>query len=141
MKSFINLNLTKLPTMKLRTIARVTPVLVAFMLITSFTNGPAAMKYSPAGTWDYTVPGVQSGYEKGQMIIVEEEDGLGVTIALNEYYKVEGEEVEYAKKELKFAVFLENERIDISGKFKRDEFKGKVSYFEGDFEMNAVRLK
>ncbi len=125
----------------MKTFTRVAATVFTLILVTSFTNGPVNMKYSPAGTWDYTVPGVQSGYETGQMIITEKEEGLGVTIALNEYYKIDGEDVEYVKKELKFKVYLENEQITIAGKFEKDEFTGTVSYFEGDFDMSAVRIK
>jgi hypothetical protein len=91
------------------------------------------------GTWDYTVEGVPEGYEAGSMIISEKGKSYGVTMALNEYYKTEGESVNYKKKNLSFVIWVESEEVRISGSFDGDTFTGLVSLSQGDFEMVAKK--
>jgi hypothetical protein len=64
-----------------------------FLIVTmsSFTVEVPAMKYSPAGSWEYSVPGVQAGYEAGTMTIIEDGKGYKVTLQLNEYFKADAE--------------------------------------------------
>jgi len=96
-------------------------------------------KFSPVGSWEYSVPGVEPGYETGTMHIAKEGKEYKVTLELSEYYSVDAEKVVYNKKELSFSVWVENEEILISGNFDEEKFKAKLSYFQGDFELTAVR--
>ena len=105
----------------------------------SFTVEPTAKKFSPVGTWEYSVPGVQPGYEKGSMVIAEDGKEYKVSMALNEYYKVDAEKVVYKKKAISFSFWVESEEVLVSGTFDGDEFKGSLSYFEGDFDITAKR--
>lgn len=113
--------------------------LLLVVLVSSFTVEPYAKKFSPEGTWEYSVPGVQPGYEKGSMIIAEDGKEYKVSMALNEYYTVEAEKVVYKKKAISFSFWVESEEILVSGTFDGDEFKGSLSYFEGDFDITAKR--
>lgn len=116
--------------------------LIALMLVvlaSSFTIEPPAKKFTPVGTWEYSVPGVQPGYEKGSMIVAEDGKDYKVTMVLNEYYKTEAEKVVYKKKTISFSVYVETEEILVTGTFDDDEFKGSLSYFEGDFAITAKR--
>ena len=109
------------------------------VLLSSFTFEASAFKYSPVGSWEYSVPGVQAGYEAGIMTIIEDGKGYKVTLQLNEYFKVDAEKVVYKRKALNFSVWIETEEIRVSGSFDGDNFSGKLSYFEGDFDITANR--
>ena len=125
--------------MKYKTVSRGLIFVVLVILVSSFTFDIPAKKYSPVGSWEYSVPGVQVGYESGTMIIAEDGKNYKVSLQLNEYFKVDAENVVYKKKDLSFSVYVETEEILISGTFDGDNFSGKLSYFEGDFDITANR--
>ncbi len=125
--------------MNYKNVVRGIVVLLFMVLVSSFVSLPDTKKFTPVGTWEYSVPGVQPGYENGSMIIAEEGKDYKVTMVLNEYYKTEAEKVVYKKKAISFSVFVENEEVKVNGNFDGDEFKGKLSYFEGDFDITAKR--
>jgi hypothetical protein len=110
------------------------------VLVSSFTVDAPPKKYSPVGSWEYSVPGVQPGYETGTMIIAQEGKDYKITMVLNEYFKTEAEKIVYNKKTLSFSVWVETEEVLISGFFEGDQFTGKLSYFEGDFDLTAMRI-
>jgi hypothetical protein len=109
------------------------------VLVSSFSVDAPAKKYSPVGSWEYSVPGVQPGYETGTMIIAQEGKDFKITMVLNEYFKTEAEKVVYNRKMLSFSVWVETEEVLVSGSFDGDQFTGKLSYFEGDFDLTAMR--
>ncbi len=119
--------------------ARVVLSLFLVVLISSFTFDAPVMKYSPVGSWEYSVPGVQAGYEAGTMTVIEDGKGYKVTLQLNEYFKVDAEKVVYKRKTLSFSVRVETEEILVSGTFDGDKFTAKLSYSEGDFDLTALR--
>jgi hypothetical protein len=125
--------------MYFKTLAGGAMTIFLFILFSSFTMDAPVLKYSPAGSWEYSAPGVEPGYETGTMIITEDGRNYKVTMALNEYFKVEAENVVYKRKALSFTIWVETEEIVISGTFSGDNFNAKISYFEGDFDMTAVR--
>lgn len=125
--------------MKYKTVFRGLIFMVLVILASSFTFDIPAKKYSPVGSWEYSVPGVQVGYESGTMIIAEDGKDYKVSLQLNEYFKVNAENVVYKKKNLSFSVYVETEEILISGTFEGDEFSAKLSYSEGDFDLIAIR--
>lgn len=125
--------------MNYRNISRGMIALLLVVLVSSFSYEAPAKKFSPVGTWEYSIPGVAEGYEEGSMVIVEKDKEYGVTMALNEYSTVEAENVVYKKKEIKFVVWVQGEEVVFAGTFDKDTFTGIVSYFEGEFDMTAVR--
>lgn len=125
--------------MKYKTVFRGLIFMVLVILASSFTFDIPAKKYSPVGSWEYSIPGVQVGYESGTMIIAEDGKDYKVSLQLNEYFKVNAENVVYKKKNLSFSVYVETEEILISGTFEGDEFSAKLSYSEGDFDLIAIR--
>jgi len=125
--------------MKYKTVFRGLIFVVLVILVSSFTYDNPVKKFSPVGSWKYSVPGVQLGYESGTMIIAEDDKDYEVSLQLNEYFKVEAENVVYKRKDLSFSVYVESEEILISGTFEGDRFNAKLSYSEGDFNLIAVR--
>ena len=127
--------------MHYKTVSRGLIAFILVVLVSSFSFEVPAKKYSPVGTWEYSVPDVPDGYQKGTMTIVEKENGYGVTMALNEYSKTEGEKVKYEKLAINFSVWVEGEEVLISGTFDKDNFSGMVSYSGGEAKLTATREK
>jgi len=125
--------------MNYKNVFRGLAVLMVVVLASSFVSEPIAKKYSPAGTWEYSVPGVQPGYENGSMIVAEDGKNYKVTMVLNEYFRTDAEQVVYKKKSINFSVYVENEEVKVNGNFEGDDFSGRLSYFEGDFDITAKR--
>lgn len=109
------------------------------IIVASFSYASPAKKFSPVGTWEYSAPDVPEGYQNGEMIVIDLEDGYGVTMALNEYAQVEADKVEYNKKALTITLYVEYEKVTISGTFDKDTFTGTVSYSMGEADITAVR--
>lgn len=126
--------------MNSKTISRSFVALLLVVIVSSFSYEAPSKKFSPEGTWEYTVNGVPEGYETGKMIITKEEKQIKVSMALNEYYKTEAENVDYKKKSLSFTVWVESEEVSVSGTFEGERFDGLVSLSEGDFDMTATRV-
>ena len=112
---------------------------IILIMVSSFTIDAPVKKYSPVGSWDYSVPGVGEGYESGTMLISEDGKEYKVTLQLNEYSKVVAEKVVYKKKEMSFTIYVETEEILVAGIFDGDKFTAKLSYSEGEFDLSAVR--
>ena len=125
--------------MNYRKILNTASALLLFVLISSFTSEVPVKRFTPEGSWEYSVPGVQPGYETGTMVVEKDGKDYKVTMVLNEYYQVEAEKVVYKKKRLGFSVWVETEEILVSGIFDGDRFTGKISYSEGEFDLTAVR--
>ena len=125
--------------MNIKNVSRGAFIIMLLVLVSSFTIDAPAKKFSPVGSWEYSVPGVQPGYETGTMIVTQEGKEYKVTMVLNEYFKTEAEKVIYNKKALSFSVWVETEEVLVSGIFDEDKFSGKLSYFEGEFDLTAVR--
>jgi hypothetical protein len=125
--------------MHYKTVSRGVFALLLVVLVSSFTLDAPVKKFSPVGNWEYSVPGVEPGYETGTMIITQEDKEYKVSMELNEYSKVDAEKVVYKKNDLSFSVWVETEEILVSGTFDGDNFTAKLSYFDGDFDLTAVR--
>ena len=125
--------------MNFKTVSRGVFALLLVVLVSSFTFDSPTKKFSPVGNWEYSVPGVEPGYETGTMIIAQEGKGYKVSMELNEYVKVDAEKVVYKKNEISFSLWVETEEILVSGTFDGDNFTAKLSYSEGDFDLTAVR--
>ena len=113
--------------------------MIILIMVSSFTIDAPVKKYSPVGSWDYSVPGVGEGYESGTMLISEDGKEYKVTLQLNEYSKVVSEKVVYKKKEISFTIYVETEEILVTGTFDGEIFTAKLSYSEGEFDLSAVR--
>lgn len=126
--------------MKMKKIATIVGALILVFMATSYANTPAPDKFTPVGTWEYNVPGVPDGYDRGVMVISEGEEGLIVSIGPSEDYLAPTHEVEYTNGKLSFKIFVEDEEVVVTGEFDKDQFSGKVSYVEGIFDLTAERL-
>jgi hypothetical protein len=126
--------------MKVNMFFRSIMVLSMLAIANLSTHSAPAAKFSPVGTWEYNVPGVPEGYDKGVMVITENEGGFVVEVGPSKEYLMKAEKVEYSKQKLSFVVYVEYEEVKISGEFDKDKFEGLVSYVEGDFDMSAMKV-
>ncbi len=113
--------------------------LILVVLVSSFSYEAPLKKFSPVGNWEYQTTGVPEEFQTGTLIITEKDKEYSVSVVLNEYLTVKGENVVYQKKSIKFTIFVESAEFTLSGNFNGDEFSGTLSYTEGDFEVSAVR--
>ena len=113
--------------------------MVIIMLLSSVTLESTSFRFSPVGTWEYSVPGVEAGYEKGSMVIAKVDRDYKVTMILNEYSKTEAEEIVYKRKTLSFTIVVEGEEIQVKGSFNGDDFQGTITYSSGEFNILARR--
>lgn len=117
--------------------------LISFSLILLFTfmSGETSGKaYTPVGTWEYMASGVPAEYQYGKILITQEGKEYGVTIAFSEYYKVEGQNVVYDKKSIKFSIYVEGEEVKLAGTFDGDSFTGTATLSGGVYELSAKRV-
>lgn len=92
------------------------------------------------GAWDYTVPGVDPMYatgilhvsKEGEKYVVQIQSGGGDTMAPTE-------DVEVSSNTLKFAVYVEGERVTVDLLFDGDKFSGSGSSSQGPFAMAGTR--
>lgn len=126
--------------MSLKIIARSMGSLMLVFLLASFTGISIPAKFSPVGTWEYNVPGVPQGYDRGVMVITEGEEGMVVSIGPGQDYLTPTQDVEYKKNTLSFKVIVEYEEVVIDGEFDKDQFTGTISYVEGVFDITANRV-
>ena len=73
--------------MRSNIVSRALIAIILMVLVSSFALETSVPKFSPVGTWEYSVPGVQPGYEKGSMVIDADGKDYKVTMILNEYSK------------------------------------------------------
>ena len=125
--------------MRYKSVLRGVLGMILLIMVSSFTFDNPAMRYTPVGSWEYSIPGIQAGYESGTMTIAKDGKEYKVTMQLNEYFKADAESVVYKKKDISFTIYVETEDILVSGSFDGDEFKGSISYSEGDFTITAMR--
>jgi hypothetical protein len=125
--------------MRYKFVLRGVLAMILLIMVSSFAFDAPVIRYTPVGSWEYSVPGVQAGYESGTMTIAEDGKEYKVTMQLNEYFKADAESVVYKKKDIIFTIYVETEEILVSGSFEGDEFKGSISYSEGDFTITATR--
>lgn len=113
--------------------------LLFILVASSFATSHGPKRFTPVGTWEYSVPGVEAGYEKGSMVIEKENKEYIVTMHLNEYSRTLAENVVYRKKSISFTLLVEGEEIRVQGSFEGDEFEGSISYSAGEFSLSAKR--
>ena len=114
--------------------------IILFFLTVIPSHAITLKKFDPTGTWEYSAPDVAEGYTTGELVIVEKEDGYGVTMVLFETNRLEATKVEYDNKLLSCTLYVDDEKVTISGTFKKDTFTGTATYSEGVFDFTAVRM-
>lgn len=90
------------------------------------------------GAFEYHVPGVDPMYQNGIMHITKEEDAYAVNIHLGESV-IPTEDVEVNGKEVKFALYVEGERVEVVVVVDGDKITGSGLTNEGPFTLSGTR--
>lgn len=135
----LNLSQIKMSKLSMKNISKGTAMLLVLFIVAAVSAEPTSWGYKPDGTWKYSTPSLPEGYQTGDMIIEKGEDGYKVTVMLNEYYKVEAQNVVYKRKAMSFTLYVESEAVNVTGTFKRKSFTGTVSFSQGTVDFTAER--
>ena len=107
-------------------------------VFSSFTNQTADILNPMVGTWTYEVPDAPYEYQKGEMIIGQNEDK--VTAKLNAGgYMIEGQSVKVEDNNLKFHLYVEGTKLSFDIDFEGKSFSGDVSYTEGTIGIKGKK--
>lgn len=90
------------------------------------------------GVYEYHVPGVDPMYQNGIMHITKEEGAYAVNLHLGESV-IPTEDVEVNGKEVKFALYVEGERIEVMVVVDGDNITGSGSTNSGPFTLSGTR--
>lgn len=126
--------------MKFSMLFRGMTTLMMLLFLSSITHAAPMAKFSPAGKWEYSVPGVPEAYSAGVILITENDEGFVVEVGPSVEYLTQAEKVEYSKKKISFIVYVEDQEVKVWGSFGKNQFTGTVSYVEGEFEFTATKI-
>lgn len=90
------------------------------------------------GAYEYHVPGVDPMYQNGIMHITKEEGAYAVNLHLGESV-IPTEDVEVNGKEVKFALYVEGQRVDVIVAVDGDKITGSGTSSEGPFTLSGTR--
>ena len=90
------------------------------------------------GTWAFDVENAPYGYEKGEIIISQEEGMYKAVVAIN-YGKLKGEKVTVDESQISFNIFVEGVKVEISLDIDGDTMNGKAVSYEGTFKLKGKR--
>lgn len=90
------------------------------------------------GAYEYHVPGVDPMYQNGIMHITKAESTYAVNLHLGESV-IPTEDVEVKGKEVKFALYVEGERVEVVVVVDGDNITGSGTSSEGPFTLSGTR--
>ncbi|MGI9552781.1 MAG: hypothetical protein ACR2MT_16375 [Aurantibacter sp.] len=90
------------------------------------------------GSWDYNVPGVDPAYQNGIMHVAKEGDNYVVNIELPGG-AIPTEDVEVNGNEVKFALYVEGGRVEVTVIFDEDTLTGSGTSDGGPFTLTGSR--
>ncbi len=90
------------------------------------------------GYWDYSVTDVDPMYQKGVLHVLKEDGNYVVNLELPSG-AIPTQEVEVNGNELKFALYVEGERVGVTIVFEEDTLTGSGSSSSGPFTITGMR--
>lgn len=90
------------------------------------------------GSWDYHVPGVDPAYQNGIMHITEADGGYVVNLELPGG-TIPTEDVEVNEGEVRFALYVEGQRVEVTVVIEGDALTGSGTTDEGPFTLTGTR--
>lgn len=115
-------------------------MLLAFFATTVFQAAAVPANEKVKGEWKFESPNAPYGYDKGSIIIVEEEDVLAGEIKFADGTKVEMKEVKFEENVLKFSISVEYNNIPVKATIEGNKMKGTASTPEGDLPFEAQKV-
>lgn len=98
-------------------------------------------KYTPAGTWEYTVKDTPMGDAAGTMNITSGDDGFTGKLITDNFGEGNMENLTIVDNQLTASVYLAGPGItvDVKGLFEGETFTGSVNANGDEFIMTAIR--
>lgn len=98
-------------------------------------------KYTPAGTWNYTVKDTPMGDAVGKMNIIPADEGFTGKMITDNFGEGEMENLTIVDNQLTASVYLSGPgiTIDVKGLFEGETFAGSVNANGDEFVMTATR--
>lgn len=95
---------------------------------------------TPAGSWDYIVPGTPNGDVLGKMVLTEIEDVFSGKL-ISDQGDLNLESVSYSEKQLSCIFYYQGMEFSLTGTFERDTFTGVIDGGSqvGSFPFTAER--
>ncbi len=131
---------------KANKISYLLPILVLSLIFSSFSiNGKIgnateiATYFNVEGRWKYKVQNVDPQYQEGILYIAKESGVYSVNIIVNGGGSMPAEEVEVNNNEVKFVVYVEEDRVPIKLVVEGDSFTGTGSSSQGSFTLTGER--
>ncbi len=98
----------------------------------------AVVPNSFIGQWDYTAADAPYEYRSGVLFITKEKEGYGVKVKLG-YNTLKATEVVLEKNTMKFSIWVEGEKIEVSLEMKGDELIGEAISSQGPLALKGTR--
>lgn len=96
---------------------------------------------SVLGEWKYEVPEAPYGYEKGVIVITENEGKLEGKIKFDDGYKIDLKKVSLEEGTLKLALYVDYEYVSVTTKVDGKKMTGTVTSSEGNMKLTAEKVK
>ena len=91
------------------------------------------------GTWKVAVTDAPNQYVNSSFIVSEVNGGLTGKVVFEDGQELKVQTIQFANDVIQFAVNIDGNDIQITGKVENSKITGKVSAPDGDLGMTAVR--
>jgi hypothetical protein len=93
------------------------------------------------GEWKYEVPSAEPGYDKGTIVISENEGKLAGQVIYEYGSKINLNDVKYADGVLQFGIMVEYESFTVKANIEGKKLEGKVIHAQGEMEITGKKVK
>lgn len=93
------------------------------------------------GEWKYAVPTAPYGYQKGVLVINEQENNLVGEVKFEDGYKVELKNLKYTEGTFQCGLYIDYDYVSIKVTIKEKKMSGVVNSPEGDLNITAEKVK
>ena len=99
----------------------------------------AQNKNSSKSVWNYEVPQAPYGYDKGKLIITDNNNSISGEVEISSGYKIKMNEVSLIKDTLKGVVYIDNELVRLKGNVKDTIIVGTADTSMGLLKFRAIK--
>lgn len=111
-----------------------------FTVVLGSVNATASQENNDViGNWKYEVPTAPVGYDKGVMVISENEGKLVGEIKFADGYKIDLKEVTYEEGVVKCSLYVDYNLVTVKAKVEGKKLTGTVNTPEGDMKITAEK--
>lgn len=119
-------------------------MIFTFLLVIVITTANATVatdKKDVLGKWKYEVPSAPVGYDKGVLVIAENEGKLVGEVKFADGYKIDMKEVNYEDGVIKCGLYIDYNYISVNAKVEGSKLTGTIITPDGDMKITAEKEK